>query len=156
MTKRSVTHGSFTIDRTYDATPARVFKAFSDASAKAAWFAGPDDWARDQHQLDFRVGGREHSAGGAKGGPIYSYDATFQDIVPNERIVYTYDMHMDDKRISVSLATIELSPVPRGTRLVLTEHGAFLDGYDDPAAREHGTKELLGSLDQALRTGKIT
>jgi uncharacterized protein YndB with AHSA1/START domain len=71
--------------------------------------------------------------------------------VPDQRIVYTYDMHMDDKRISVSLATIELEPAGKGTRLIFTEQGAFLDGYDIPADREHGTGGLLDNLGKELR-----
>jgi len=71
--------------------------------------------------------------------------------VPNERIVSTYDMHLDDKRISVSLATVELKPAGAGTRLTYTEHGVFLDGYDIPAQREEGTRALLDQLDATLR-----
>src|SRR5437867_1822929 len=117
----------------------------------ARWFVGPDDWVSSDHQLDFRVGGREHVSGGPKGGPIHSFDARYQDIVPDQRIIYTYDMHLDDKRISVSLATIELKPSGAGTRLVFTEQGVFLDGYDNSADREHGTVGLLENLDAALR-----
>ena len=77
---------------------------------------------------------------------MHTFEARYWDIVPNERIVYAYDMHLDDTRISVSLATIQLQPTTGGTRLVLTEQGAFLDGHDTVAAREHGTGELLDSL----------
>ncbi|MFL6111564.1 MAG: SRPBCC domain-containing protein, partial [Catenulispora sp.] len=80
-----------------------------------------------------------------------TYEARYQDIVPNERIVTSYDMHMDDKRISVSLATVEFRPDGTGTRLVLTEQGAFLDGYDDPADRQRGTVELLDALAVELK-----
>jgi uncharacterized protein YndB with AHSA1/START domain len=59
-------------------------------------------------------------------------------------------MHLDDARISVSLATVEFTPEGAGTRLVFTEQGAFLDGYDDPAQRERGTRDLLDALDTAL------
>ena len=62
-----------------------------------------------------------------------------------------YDMHLDDTRISVSLATVEFEPEGAGTRLVLTEQGAFLDGFDDPSLRERGTRDLLAALDAALR-----
>lgn len=60
-------------------------------------------------------------------------------------------MHLDENRISVSLATVELRPEGKGTRLVFTEQGAFLDGYDDAGSREHGTRELLDALGAALR-----
>jgi uncharacterized protein YndB with AHSA1/START domain len=66
--------------------------------------------------------------------------------VPNQRIIYSYDMHLDKQRISVSLATIELTPVSGGTQLVLTEQGAFLDGYDDAGQRERGTHALIDAL----------
>lgn len=59
-------------------------------------------------------------------------------------------MHLDGVRISVSLTTIELKPQGGGTKLVLTEQGAFLDGYDDAGAREEGTRELLDALGRSL------
>jgi uncharacterized protein YndB with AHSA1/START domain len=70
--------------------------------------------------------------------------------VPNERIVSTYDMHLDKARISVSLATVELKPEGKGTRLILTEQGVFLDGHDDAGSRERGTRDLLDNLEAYL------
>jgi uncharacterized protein YndB with AHSA1/START domain len=151
MTRRSVQHATFTIERTYAAPRERVFKAFSDPRAKARWFVGPKDWERSDHRMDFRVGGKESVSGGPPGGPVHHYNCTFQDIVPNERIVSVYDMHMDETRISVSLATVEFKSTGAGTRLVLTEQGVFLDGYDDAGSRERGTQGLLDQLDAALR-----
>jgi uncharacterized protein YndB with AHSA1/START domain len=151
MTRRKTEHATFTIERVFDAKPARVFKAFADPKAKAQWFAGPDAWTQGGRELDFRVGGRERLSGGPKGGPIHSFDALYQDIVPDERIIYSYDMHLDDKRISVSLATIELKPAGAGTRLVFTEQAAFLDGYDDAGSRERGTHGLLDKLGAWLK-----
>jgi uncharacterized protein YndB with AHSA1/START domain len=107
MSERSVTHATFVVERSYDASPARVFAAWATPKAKARWFVGPDEWEASDHELDFRVGGRERVSGGPKGGPVHAFDARYQDIVPNERIVSTYDMHLDETRISVSLATVE-------------------------------------------------
>lgn len=150
MTKRTVTHATFTIERTYDAPPARVFRAFADPDEKARWFNGPEEWGPDEHAIDFRVGGRETSAGGPKGGPVHAMNAIYQDIVPNERIVQTYDMALDGTRISVSLATTEFRPEGAGTRLRYTEQGAYLDGFDDAGGREHGWGELLDALGKHL------
>jgi uncharacterized protein YndB with AHSA1/START domain len=142
----SVTHSTFSLERTYDASPARVFAAFADGEQKSRWFGGPDDWSEPVFEFDFRVGGRETNRGGPKDGPIHSFEALYYDIVPDERIVYSYEMHLDDKRISVSLATIELAPLADGTRLTLTEQGAYLDDFDDPKLRETGTWDLLEAL----------
>jgi uncharacterized protein YndB with AHSA1/START domain len=100
---------------------------------------------------DFRVSGRELSRSGPKGGPVQTYQAQYQDIVADERILYSYSMHMDQNLISVSVATVELRPEGAGTRLVLTEQGACLDGHDTSAQRRHGTGELLDALGEALR-----
>ena len=151
MTDRSVTHATFVVERIYAASPARVFNAWADPAAKARWFAGPDEWETAAFDLDFRVGGREINRGGPPGGPVHSFEGHYQDIVPSQRIVYTYDMYLDDARISVSLATVEFQPAGNGTRLIFTEQGAFLDGYDNAAQREQGTRELLDALGAQLR-----
>ena len=150
MTERSVTHATFVIERSYPAAPARVFRALSDQAAKSKWFVGPGDWDVARYEIDFRVGGREINSGGRAGEPLHTFNAIYQDIVENERIIYAYDMHVGDTRISVSLATIELKPEGSGTRLVFTEQGAFLDGYDDAAGRERGTSDLLDALGKSL------
>ena len=151
MTKRSVVHSTFVIERSYPASPAKVYFALSNPAAKRRWFADPDNPIPGRYDMDFRVGGKEVNAGGPKDGPIYVYTATYQDIVPDQRIVYSYDMLFGETRISVSLATVELLAEGAGTRLVLTEQGAFLDGHDNSATREHGTGELLDALGAFLR-----
>jgi uncharacterized protein YndB with AHSA1/START domain len=156
MTERSITHATFVIERTYAASPARVFAAFADPAIKKRWFAGPEEMGTAEHDVDFRVGGREINRGGPPGGPVYTYDARYQDIVPDQRIVTTYEMQMADTRISVSLATVELTPAGSGTRLVYTEQGAFLDGHDTPAEREHGTRELLEALGKEVERQTAT
>lgn len=151
MTERSVIHATFTIERSYDASPARAFAAWAEPASKARWFAGPDDWESVSYHLDFRVGGRERSIAGPRGGPMYTYEAHYRDIVPSERIICAYDMYLDETRISVSLATVEFKPDGSGTRLIFTEQGAFLDGYDIPSQREQGIGRLFDALEKELR-----
>ena len=145
--ERSVNHATFALERTYDASPQRVFEAWADPEAKARWFPAAQGDA--EYELDFRVGGREFSRGAVEGSE-YTFDARYQDIVENERIVYAYDMHMDGARISVSLGTVELKMEENGTRLVYTEQGAYLDGLDTPEQRQSGTGGLLDALGEAL------
>jgi len=150
MSKRSATHASFVIERDYDASPAQVFAAWADQSAKSQWFGPPG--GGEVHELDFRVGGREHFVVNA-GDCVYSYDALYEDIVADERIVLTYNMHRDEARISVSVTTVEFGEGGAGTHLRYTEQGVFLDGIDTPHEREHGSGELLDKLGLALAQG---
>jgi len=150
--ERSTAHSTFVIERTYGASPQRVFDAWADESAKAQWF-GPSEKPEGSYSLDFRVGGVERLAVPASGGPVYTFDAVYQDIVRGRRIVYTYDMHRDDARISVSLATVEIEAHGEGTQLTLTEQGVFLDGHDTSAQREHGTKVLMDGLGAYVEGG---
>ncbi|GAA3734592.1 SRPBCC family protein [Salinactinospora qingdaonensis] len=153
MAERSVVHDTFVIERSYPASPAQVFAAWADPAAKARWFAGPDEWARDHFEMDFRVGGRESNSGGPQEGPTHVFDAVYQDIVPDERIVYSYTMDLDGRRISASVATVEFRPEDGGTRLVFTEQGAFLDGLDESRWRQQGTNDLLDAL--GVELGRI-
>lgn len=150
MTKRSSVHSTFVIERDFKAPPAKVFDAFANPQSKAKWFGGPDEWDKSNNAFDFRVGGKESISGGPPGGPVHHYNAEYWDIVPNERIVSSYEMHIDDRRISVSLASMQFKPNGSGTTFVLTEQGIFLDGYDDAGERERGTLELLGQLETYL------
>jgi uncharacterized protein YndB with AHSA1/START domain len=151
MSERSVTHNTFTLERTYEAPVARVYAAFADWDAKQMWFNSPEGWVQGEARMDFRIGGREVNKGGPRGGPMHTFESVYYDIVPNERIVYAYEMYMDDKRISVSVATIELKADGKRTRLKLTEQGAYLDGFDNGSQREEGTKELLDGLGESLK-----
>lgn len=147
----SVVHDTFVIERSYEASLERVYQAWSDPKAKAQWFGGAAEVEQSDYELDFRVGGREWISGGPPEGPLYTYEAIIRDIVPNERIVHTYEMKLDGKRISVSVATVEFHAVDDKTRLVLTEQGVYLDGLDNPAQREQGTRELLDALSRFLQ-----
>jgi uncharacterized protein YndB with AHSA1/START domain len=147
MSKRSTVHDTFVIDRHYDAAPARIYRAFADPDTKARWFGGPDE----KRSVDFREGGKETLFSTMPDGSEMAFYATYTDIVPDERIVYTYEMTMNGERISVSVATIEISAVAGGgADLRITEQGVYLDGLDQPAMRRDGTEQLLDLLAETL------
>lgn len=144
---RSTDHASFSLERHLAHPPQLVYRAFADPAAKAAWFVGPEGWQSGGHTLDLRVGGREHlETVLPDGGPRITFDATYLDVVPDERIIYAYEMTIAGQRISASLACIVLHAVSDGTHLTVTEHGIFLDGLDRVEERERGTRELLDKL----------
>jgi uncharacterized protein YndB with AHSA1/START domain len=152
MTLCTVAHETFVIERIYDVPVARTFRAWADPLLKARWFAGSAEALGAGYELDFRVGGHEVNRGGPPGGPVYTYESEFRDIVPEQRIVYTYEMFADQARISVSVATVLFSGDDTKTELVITEQGAFLDGLDTVAQREEGTRSLLESLAASLHS----
>ncbi|HVC63689.1 MAG TPA: SRPBCC family protein [Acetobacteraceae bacterium] len=150
MRERSVVHDTFSIERVYDAAPATVFRALTDQDAKARWFGGGDDWTVLERTMDVRPGGRERAKGRWANGTVTLFDAVYFDVIPDTRLIYAYDMYINERKRSVSLATIELLPAGTGTRLIVTEQGAFLDGYEDAGSREHGTGFLLDRLGASL------
>ena len=156
MAERTAQHTSFAIERDYAATPTQVFHAFADPAAKRRWFVGPAGrWTELKREQDFRIGGRERVSGAFTGGPVSTFDCHYLDIVPNQRIVYSYAMRLDERLISISLATLEFNTAGAGTRFVFTEQCVYLDGYSDPGGRERerGTRGLLDNLDAALKAG---
>jgi uncharacterized protein YndB with AHSA1/START domain len=158
MSENPVVHSTFVIDRTYAAPPARVFGAFANEATKRRWFVEGMGSRVEEFSVDFRVGGREKSrfrftggpAGAPPAGSEMGNDTTYLDIVPNQRIVFAYTMMVGDRRLSASLATVELTPSGRGTRMLFTEQAAFFDPSDGPQLREDGWRALLQQLEKEL------
>jgi uncharacterized protein YndB with AHSA1/START domain len=154
---RSTTHGTFTIDRIYRASADRVFRAWSDTNAKAQWFIGGDGWQELSREDDFRAGGSEVLVGRSADGTVTTFTGRYEEIVTNERIVFTYHMHHDDTPLSISLATVSFASHGTGTRLTYTEQLICLDGYEDPEARDRrqGTELHLARLDRYLNASVL-
>ena len=155
MEERSVIHSTFVIERSYPATPERVFAAFADPAKKRRWFVEGDGHEVEHYELDFRVGGKERARFRFKDGtPLRGIactnDTSYQDIVPNRRVVLASTMTVGDRCISASLVTVELLRSETGTDLICTHQGAFFEGADGPEMREAGWRKLLGQLTEEL------
>ncbi len=136
----TVTNAMFTIERTVNAPPDRVFAAYVSIEAKSAWFRAPAEIETLDRTLDFRVGGAERFRARWPSGLISDFQAIYHDIVENERIVLVYDLFHNDDKLSVSLQTIELRPEGDRTRLLHTEQGSYFSGgIEAVRGREHGT-----------------
>jgi uncharacterized protein YndB with AHSA1/START domain len=149
--EQSVIHNTFVIERGYPKPPERVFSAFAEAAKKRRWFAESESHELKQFEMDFRVGGSERSSYCFKEGTPFpgvalTNEGSYQDIVPNRRIVTASTMSLGEKRISASLVTIELLPADNGTDLICTHQGAFFEGSDGPQMREGGWRKLLDQL----------
>ena len=154
---RSIKHGSFVIERHLRYDTGSLYRAWTTPEAKARWFNGPaDKWTEKVREMDVRVGGRERVVGKFADGSESRFEALYFDIVPERRLVYSYDMYFQGKKISVSLASVEFVASGRdnqGTKLIVTEQHAFLDGYEDAGNRERGTLGLMDNLEVALAGG---
>ena len=141
------THGDFSINRVYDASPADVYAAWAELDKKAAWFVGPEGWSLVERQMDLRVGGTEILHGRfAASGVETLFTARYHLVEEDARLVYVYDMHLSGRHHSVSVATVEFIGDPEGTRLRFTEQVTFLDGTDGrdgTLSRKRGTAAQL-------------
>ncbi len=136
-----VTHSTFTLERRYPAPVERVFEAWADPAARKRWMA-----QGAEHAQNFVVGGLETvTASDGQGRPL-TYEARYAEIVTNERILTTSTLHTGDQLSTVSVTSVEFRAQDTGTLLVLTEHGMYLPGQEQPAWREQGTAQQLDTL----------
>lgn len=149
MTARSVQHGTIRLQRRYEAAPGRVFAAWAEPKARTQWDV-PGRWVIAEQSFDFREGGRERKRFGPRDGPRFVADTLYLDIVPARRIVFSYSMTSRGEPVSVSLTTVELSADGKGTRLLLVEQVAFLDGKDNAANREEGLSSMLDKIGESF------
>lgn len=146
MTRRSVQHATIVVERTYDASPARVFAAWSDKDALLRWGNPGETWDNGYERFDFRVGGQDISWFGPRGGERFTIVTYYQDIVQDERIVMAGTMDQDGTRIFSGLTTVEFRQSGNGCHLVMTEQSAFLDGGDLPENHKAGWTDMLENL----------
>ena len=136
-----ITHSTFTLERRYPAAVDRVFQAWANPEARRRWMA-----QGAEHSQDFVVGGLETVKGFDGEGRALTYAARYAEIVPNERILTTSTLHTEDRLSTVSVTSIEFRAEDADTLLVLTEHGIYLAGQEQPEWREHGTAQQLDTL----------
>jgi uncharacterized protein YndB with AHSA1/START domain len=151
MTERKVVHDIIVLERRFSASPARVFKAWSDPMARDRWDVPGDDWLVAESQHDFRAGGREYSFFGPPGAPRYRGDGTYLRIDPDRLIVMAGTMGDDRGAMTASLSTVEFEAEGSGTLMRYTEQSAFM-GDETAAMRIAGWTEIFDRLERELKT----
>ena len=101
--------GAFSLERTFKATPAQAFKAFADDRQEPLVRRRRDHDDRAQH-------GRAAGWARGRGRPMEErlttrFDAFYFDVVPDRRLVYAYEMHLDRARFPFR------SPASRSSRI---------------------------------------
>ncbi|MET2832743.1 SRPBCC family protein [Mesorhizobium shangrilense] len=146
MTEPSVTHATIVLERFYNASPARVFKALADPQARMRWGTPSKDAELVYDKTDFRVGGLDVSRCGPRSRLIYRVETRYMDIEPEYRIVSTEVVSEGWNRLSVSLITVELQAQGKSTRLILTDQVAAFGDKDMIAGSEAGFSAALDNL----------
>ncbi|MBC7769595.1 MAG: SRPBCC domain-containing protein [Phycisphaerales bacterium] len=142
----AITHATIVMDRTYNASPARVFAAWADLDARKRWSAPADDIRIEYEASDFREGGRDLSRCIELGNADYVAQVFYLDITPSQRIVFAEDVSHGDKRVSAALICVELMPADAGARLTLTLQIAAFDGSEMEKGYQFGWSAALDNL----------
>lgn len=142
-----IEHTSFVVTRKLAASPEHAFRFWSDPELKARWSGCHPDWTVLEDTFEFRVGGGEAKRWRTPDGKEQTFDARYLDIVPEQRIIYAYQMSFDAVRLSASLVTITFEPAGAGTTMTFTEQVAILAGGRDARnQRLAGTEDGLDRL----------
>lgn len=142
-------HDTLVLERTYPATPARVFAAWEDPQARLRW-AVPKGQALVFEATDFWVGGRDISRCGDPGDLRYRLETLYEAIVPDRRLVMTERCQDGETLLSVALITVEIEPHGTGARLTLTNQIVALDGGGMIAGSKQGWSAALDNLAEDL------
>jgi len=154
MAETGTVHSTFVIEHNYPQNPQRVYAAFAEPARKRRWYVEGDHEIQE-FEMEFRVGGSERlhyrfKEGHPIAGSEIANESTYQDIVPEKRIVMASKMSLNGKTILVMLATLEFLPADTGTALILTHQGAYLDWPDGPKMLDAGWRALFDRLEKEV------
>jgi uncharacterized protein YndB with AHSA1/START domain len=133
---------SLTLKRRLNASPERVYAAWTDPQSLIRWF-GPAMVKQEsvRAEIDARVGGRYRISFDNDRGEYNEVAGIYRELVPHSRIVFSWAWHSMPERDS--LVTVMLKLDGAGTQLTLLHEQLFDDAARD--AHEHG---WIGTLDK--------
>jgi uncharacterized protein YndB with AHSA1/START domain len=131
---------SLTLKRRLNAPAEKVYAAWTDPEKIVKWF-GPDSGPVTRAETDLRVGGHYTIAFNTENGERHQVGGVYREVVPNEKLVFTWAWHTTQER--ESLVTITVKPDGAGSILTLLHEKFF-----DEAARDGHKRGWSGSLDK--------
>jgi len=134
------------MERTYNATPQRVFAAWANVAARQRWSAPADNIRIEYKEADFREGGRDVSRCIEPGNADYVATVNYLDIRADRRIVFAEDVVHGNVRVSAALISVELTPQGDATHLALTLQIASFDGAGMEQGYQFGWSAALDNL----------
>lgn len=154
MRKHSVHHGTIVLARTYAAPVARVFAALSDPGERMRVYGASGLSGITFARPDLQAGRDTYHFGN---GETLSFraEATYQEIVPDSRIVCTDVVYEGDVRLAIGTTTFEVLPVASGTQLKITAQMAWLDGADTIEGADARYATLLENIERHLGVERI-
>jgi uncharacterized protein YndB with AHSA1/START domain len=115
-------NNSVTLHRILKANPEKVYRAFSDPNAFAAWIP-PYGFLGIVHEMDFRINGTYRmSFTNFSTGNSHSFGGKYLEIRPNEFIKNT-DVFDDPNLPGEMITSISLTKVSCGTELKIVQEG---------------------------------
>ena len=143
---------SLKIVRTLDAGPEVVYRAWTDPKVMGKWFA-PRDMSTPIAEVDLKVGGKYRIGMKSPDGELYVATGTYREIIPNEKLVFTWRWESEPSDISNTLVTVEFKKSGEHTRLVLT-HDKFAT---EELVKDHreGWEGALSKLSKIITKGGI-
>jgi uncharacterized protein YndB with AHSA1/START domain len=132
-----VFHDTIVMERTYRASPARVFAAWRSVEARQRWSRPSPDVEFVYEQHDFRVGGLDVARCGSPGDLRYCAEVRYMEIVEHTRIVFSERVTEADVARAAALIDVSMEAMGAETRMVVSMHVAAFDtpemlqGYRD-------------------------
>ncbi len=140
---------TITLERSYPASPERVFSEFANPIERARWCAPSED-ALIYDEADFRTGGKDVFRCGPKGDPKFRGETRYLLIIPNERVVSSETVDMNGQCLAVSLMTLDLEPAEGATNLTVTVQVVSFAGPGMIHGYETGNESALENLSRHL------
>jgi uncharacterized protein YndB with AHSA1/START domain len=147
----ALAHATLVMERSYPASPARVFAAWESAEARARWSAPTPEITIKYEQADFREGGRDVVRCIEAGKADFLAEVHYLDIRRDRHIVFAESVANGERRVSAALVSVEIAPQGARARLTLTLQIASFDGADMTAGYNEGWSAALDNLAREFR-----